>query len=741
LNSNFLLCHHKIDFLRDHKRMKAILQNFKTGEMTIEDVPPPSLKPNGVLVHNVASLVSIGTEKAVIELAKMNPLQKARSRPDLVKKVLNKAGQEGLLATLRIVRNLISSPLPLGYSCAGIAVQVGSRVSDIAPGQRVACAGLGYANHAEVVFVPRNLLVPIPDEVSFTDAAFVTIGAIALHGVRQADLALGETVIIVGMGLVGQIAAQICLASGCKVFCVDLDVSKVELAKSLGVDNGMTSGQGSIEAAVMSFTGGRGADAVLITAGTKSSEPISLAPKLARDRARVVAIGDVGHNVPRRAYFEKEIDLRQSRSYGPGRYDPSYEEKGNDYPIGYVRWTENRNMESFLELVAREKVKLGALISHRFPISEADAAYKLFTGGNKESLIGLILDYNHEKIHTSSIIIDKAMGKKRSKKDEISLGVIGSGQFAQGILLPALKEVNGIHFHVFATGSGLTAVNVAKNYKASLCTSDYREILNDSSVDAVLIATRHDSHATIASEALDAGKHCYVEKPLATDETSLNRIITAHQSSKGILLTGFNRRFSPLSQRMREEMSGSKLIMQYRVNAGFIPGSHWHQDTEIGGGRIVGEVCHFIDLMQYLCGADPVAVTATALNDGNSPSDPDNIIISLSFADGSIGTIAYVATGDPAFPKERLEVFGGGRVGIIDNWRNLLVQGHGKKIRQRCWLQAEKGFRQEMAAFINGVRQGISPISMDSLVATTRTTFAIQQALRESGEVTVGQMS
>lgn len=717
--------------------MKAILQNFKTGEMKIEEVPPPSLKPDGVLVQNVASLISIGTEKAVIKLAKMNLFQKARSRPDLVKKVLNKAGQEGLLATMRIVRNLVSSPLPLGYSCAGIAVQVGSRVSDITPGQRLACAGLGYANHAEVVYVPRNLLVPIPDEVSFTDAAFVTIGAIALHGFRQAALSLGESVVIIGMGLVGQITAQICLASGCKVFCVDLDGSKVELAKSLGVDGGMTSKQGDIKAAVTSLTGGRGADAVLITAGTKSNEPISLAAELVRDRARVVAIGDVGHNVPRRAYFEKEIDLRQSRSYGPGRYDPSYEEKGNDYPIGYVRWTENRNMVSFLELVAREKIKLGALISHRFPISEADAAYKLVADGNKKSLIGLVLDYDHEKNHASSIILEKAMGKKHSKKSEIYLGIIGAGQFAQGILLPALKEVNGIRFHAFATGSGLTAVNVAQKYKASLCTSDYREILNDPSVDAVLIETRHDSHADMVVEALEAGKHCFVEKPLATDEDGLNRIITAHHDSKGILLTGFNRRFSALSQRLREEMSGPKLIMQYRINAGYIPGSHWHQDKEIGGGRIVGEVCHFIDLMQYICGADPVAVTAVALIDGNATSDPDNVIISLSFNDGSIGTIAYVASGDPAFSKERLEIFGGGRVGIIDNWRKLMIQGHGKKISRRYWLQAEKGFRQEMAAFIKGVRQGVSPIPVNSLAATTRATFAVQQALRKGEEVTM----
>ena len=378
--------------------MKAVLQNFKTGDMAVEDVPPPTLKPDGVLVSNVASLVSAGTEKAIIELAKMNPLQKARARPDLVKKVLAKAGQEGLLATGRIVMNLVSAPLPLGYSCAGIVRQAGSRVADIAPGTRVACAGLGYANHAETVYIPRNLLVPIPDNVSFEDAAFVTVGAIALHGVRQAELTLGETVVIIGMGLVGQITAQICAASGCRVFCIDLDSSKVELAKSLGADDGMAGGDNaSLKGAVMAFTNGKGADAILITAGTKSSAPISLAPELARDRARVVAVGDVGHDVPRRAYYEKEIDLRQSRSYGPGRYDPNYEEKGQDYPLGYVRWTENRNMEAFLDLVARGRVQLKPLLTHRFEVSEAQKAYDLLLGETKEPYIGILLDYDPDK--------------------------------------------------------------------------------------------------------------------------------------------------------------------------------------------------------------------------------------------------------------------------------------------------------------------------------------------------------
>lgn len=714
--------------------MKAVLQNFKTGDMATLDVPPPTLKPDGVLVHNAASLVSAGTERAVIELAKMNPIQKARARPDLVKKVLNKAGQDGMLATARIVMNLVSAPMPLGYSCAGVVSQVGARVADIIPGQRVACAGLGYANHAEVVYVPRNLLVPIPQGVTDAEAAFVTVGAIAMHGFRQAELTLGESVVVLGMGLVGQITAQICSAAGCKVFCVDLDSSKVELAKSLGAHGGMALTQGDVKAAVSAFTGGRGVDAVLITAGTKSHEPISLAPELLRDRGRVVAVGDIGHHLPRRAYYEKEIDLRQSRSYGPGRYDPAYEEKGHDYPLAYVRWTENRNMEAFLEAVAQGRIKLMPLLTHRYSIEDAAQAYAHLAGDTNEPYIGILLEYQPDKPQPTSVWLTDRKSKAFAQ-GSVGIGVIGAGQFAQGVLLPALKKVKGVRFHGFATGSGLTARNVARKYGARVCTSNYHELLADADVTAVLIAARHDTHARMVIDALKAGKHCFVEKPLALNEAELDEVVAAHDNSSGTVMTGFNRRFSPLARRLKDAVSGVPLVMNYRINAGFIPGTHWHQDGDVGGGRIVGEICHFIDLMQFICGALPVSVSAAALTDRNAPSDPDNVVIALNFADGSVGSITYAAGGDSGFPKERIEVFGGGRVGVIDSWRTLLVQGNGNRIRQRCWLQAEKGFDQEMDAFIAAVRGGEPAISFASQVATTRATFAIQKALRTGGTV------
>lgn len=714
--------------------MKAVLQNFKTGDLAVEDVPPPLLKPHGVLVRNAASLVSAGTEKAVIELARMNPLQKARARPDLVRKVLEKAGQEGLLGTAKIVMNLVSAPLPLGYSCAGIVDTVGAAVTDIRPGMRVACAGIGFANHAEIVYVPRNLLVPIPDGVEFAEASFVTLGAIAMQGVRQAELALGEAVVVIGLGLVGQITAQLCAASGCSVFGIDADPSKIELARSLGIDGGASLDE-DVSGLVKTFTGGRGADAVIITASTKSSQPVGLAAELARDRARIVAVGDVGHEIPRRAYFEKELELRQSRSYGPGRYDPAYEERGVDYPIGYVRWTENRNMEAFLSLVAKGDVRLTPLLTHRYGIEQAEHAYAHLTGDAKpsEPYIGILLEYDPEKQQPTVVDVEPGRREARTKSGELSFGVIGAGQFAQGILLPLLQGQEDVRIASIATGSGLTAKNVARKYRALRCTSDYATILNDESIDAVLVATRHDTHARIVAEALRAGKHVFVEKPLALSEAELAEVIEAYNGSLGgQLLVGFNRRFSPLFERLRVALQGSPLNMHFRVNAGAVDASHWAQDSESGGGRVLGEVCHFVDTLVALCGAPPVEVGAQAVvRPGEAlPADPDNINITLRFADGSIGNILYTSAGSSSFPKERLEVFGGEKVGVIDNWRSLRLSGKGTNASKRSWVQTAKGHAEEMEVFVSSIRGGEPAIAFETLLAVSRTTFAIQRALR-----------
>ncbi len=722
--------------------MKSVLQNFKTGQLSVSDVPPPALKPGGVLVANAASLISAGTEKAIVELAKMNPLRKALARPDLVKKVLAKAGQEGLIATARIVNNLVSAPLPLGYSCAGLVIEAGRGITDLAPGMRVACAGLGYANHAEMIYVPRNLCVPIPDAVSFGDASFVTVGAIALHGVRRTEPEIGESIVVLGLGLVGQLTVQILAANGCRVFGVDTDPDKVALAISMGAVAGGVSDSDLVRA-LMAFTHNRGADAVVITAATKSSGPIAIAAELARDRGRVVAVGDIGMDVPRRAYYEKEIDLRLSRSYGPGRYDPSYEEKGIDYPAGYVRWTENRNMEAFLDLVAQKRVRIEPLISRRFPIEQAERAYKMLSDPTSSPFIGMVLEYDIEKRQSTSVALTAARRSSHTGS-EICFGVIGAGQFAQGVLLPRLAAVRGVAFRAFATGSGLTARAVAEKYGAAFCTSAYQDILNDQDIDAVLIATRHDQHAGMTAAALRSGKHVFVEKPLAMNELELENVLAAYAEAAALpagapqLMVGFNRRFSPLSTLLKTHLTGGRLMLNYRVNAGPILGSHWHQDPELGGGRIIGEVCHFIDLLQYLTDASPVSVVASAVAAGEAlPADPDNIVTTITFSDGSLGVISYASSGDPGFPKERLELFGGGVSAAIENWRSLTLHSNGRRLTKKFHLQAEKGHKEELSAFVQSIRSGSPNIPLESLVATTRATFAVQEALRTGAPVRV----
>jgi predicted dehydrogenase/threonine dehydrogenase-like Zn-dependent dehydrogenase len=716
--------------------MKAILQNFKTGEMALADVPPPQVMTGGVLVRTAASLVSVGTERSLIELAKMNPLQKARARPDLVRRILQRASQEGLLATAESVMNRLSTPIPLGYSLAGLVEAVGAGVTDLRPGDRVACAGAGYANHAEVVAVPRNLVAAIPDNVPFQDAAFVTLGSIALHGVRQAELRLGESVVVIGLGLLGQLTQQLCAAQGCRVFGIDMDGAKVALAKSLGMEAGATNDE-DCAAAVAAFTRGRGADTVLITASTSSSEPIAQAAAFARDRARIVAVGDVGLAVPRRPFYDKELDLRLSRSYGPGRYDPSYEERGRDYPIGYVRWTENRNMEAFLDQLARGRIVLGPLISKRYPIEQATTAYESILSGG-EPVIGVLLDYDPDKPQESLVRLVPPAVRKPSGGD-VRIGVIGAGAFAQSVLLPKLAKIAGVRIANVATRSGLSARSVADKFDAEACTSDAGAVLASPDIDAVLIATRHDTHASLVADALAAGKHVFVEKPLAIDEEGLARVIAAHDAAPAtILLTGFNRRFSAFAATLRQAVTGKRLVMSCRVNAGQIPGSSWVQDAESGGGRIVGEVCHFVDLLQFLCGADCVEAYASAAAGGvHGAADPDDLAIQLKFADGSVGSIVYASGGSPEFPKERVEVFGGGVAGVIDNWRTLSVRGPGVRTDRKRWLSQAKGHAEELTAFVEAIRSGAMPISFASQVNTTRTAFAVQRSLREGRSVAI----
>ena len=564
--------------------MKAVTQNLKSGRMQVEDIPPPALRAEGILVRVRRSLISLGTERAVIELANKGMVGKARQRPDLVQKVLNKARQEGLWSTFKVVRNLMDSPIPLGYSCAGEVIAVGEEATEFRPGDRVGCAGLNFANHAEIDYVPRNLAVKLPEGLGYDAACFVTVGAIAMQGVRLANLQLGDRVVVMGLGLVGQLAAQIARCAGATVIATDPDASKVALAVQLGAHHGIADAQ--LNGAVDQLCGGYGADAVLVCAASRSSEPLARAAAISRLKGRVVVVGDVGMQIDRRAFFEKEIDLVVSRSYGPGRYDPAYEVRGIDYPLPYVRWTEQRNMQSFVELVARGSIDVAPLITHRFPIADAESAYKVVTGEVQERVIAMLLEYDGPADLPARVALSTAPA---SKLDRVArLGVIGAGQFAKAVLLPAFAASKALRIEAVSTASGLTARDVGQRYGARYCTSNAAEILADPEIDAVLIATRHDQHAALTAQALRAGKAVFVEKPLSITVDGLVDVAAGagRESPAARLMVGYNRRFSPLAVKCKEFFAHrvEPLFITYRVNAGAFAADNWVFDPKEGGG-------------------------------------------------------------------------------------------------------------------------------------------------------------
>ncbi len=707
--------------------MKQVIQNFRSGVLKVDDVPETICRSGGILVNNVASLVSAGTEKMTVDLAQKSLIGKAAERPDLVRQVWGKLRKDGLMATLRTVKAKLDTPVALGYSCAGIVREVGSGVDEFQPGDRVACAGMNYASHAETIFVPKNLAVRIPDGVSFDEAAFVTLGAIALQGVRTAEVKLGDAVAVIGLGLLGQLTVQILKAAGCRVIGIDLEASKVALAVEFGCDAAVLRG-GDVESAVKRFTDSFGADCVIVTAAADTNDPIELAGAIARDRAIVSMVGAVRMDVPRKVYYEKELQLRLSRSYGPGRYDADYEERGKDYPIGYVRWTERRNMQEFLRLVATKAVKLDRLVTHRIPIEQAEQAYEIITGKTRQNYLGILLTYDETASDKSKVV-----GLNRTAKAaEVRLGVIGAGNFAKSVLLPRLAKLGGASLVGLATATGRTAKTVGEQFGFEFCSTDYRELLQREDINTILIATRHDTHAAMTAEAVRAGKTVFVEKPLATTEEALTDVVAAVEQTNGRILVGFNRRFSSLSVELKQFFDGAgSLAITYRVNAGEIPKESWIQQDE-GGGRIIGEVCHFVDLLQFMTGAEPTEVFAY-----RSAAGADTLSIVIKFSDGSVGNINYFSTGDRALPKERVEVFGGGRSAVLDDFRQLELWRDGKRKTSKRMSQ-DKGFDQELAAFVAAVRSGEEmPIDWRSLVMTSLATLRIEDSLRSGKPETV----
>jgi predicted dehydrogenase/threonine dehydrogenase-like Zn-dependent dehydrogenase len=706
--------------------VQQVVQDVGSGKLDVAEIPAPLAQPGEVLIANAASVISAGTERMVIDLARKSLVGKARERPDLVRRVLEKCRNEGVLTTIRQVREQLDTPLTMGYSSAGIVLACGRGVRNFKPGDRVSSNG----PHAEIVSVGKHLCARIPDNVEFDQAAFAVLGAIALNGVRLGGTKLGETVFVIGLGLIGQITVALSAAAGCRVIGTDPDAAKCELALKLGAEIARPSLSGT---QVESITGGLGADAVLITASTPSNSPIDLAAAAVRKKGRVVLVGVIGLALDRRPFYFKEAEFVVSCSYGPGRYDPDYEDRGQDYPAAYVRWTEERNIQAVLELMGHGKLDLRPLISHRFPIDQARQAYELIETG-REPYLGLLLEYPraHEATERRAVRLTAAKHKERP-----AVGVLGAGNFARLVLLPALRDSGRLRLATLCTAGGLSAVTSGQKLGFEQATTDENQVFDNPEIDAVVSITHHDLHARHVIRALRAGKAVYVEKPLCLNAEELVEIETALAEAGDpapLLMVGFNRRFSPAAIEVRRFCAdaASPLAVSVRFNAGPLPADHWLQNNDEGGGRIIGEACHAIDLATFLVGSPPVRVFAESIASPHAAViTDDQCFITLRHANGSISNVAYLAGGDKAFPKERIEVIGDGRVAVIDDFRTLTTCRGGRTTRRRLRGQ-DKGHRAEIAAFAEALAAGSPPpIAWDDLRAVTRASILAVRSLRE----------
>lgn len=715
--------------------MKQVVLNLKNGDLTVEEVPAPTLKNGGVLVRSHYSVISAGTESGLVGLAEKSLLGKARERPDLAKKVIDKAKRDGPISAFQQAMGRLEKREPMGYSSAGTVIAVSEDVTEFRIGDRVACAGAGYANHADVVFVPKNLCVKIADNVSFKDAAFTTVGAIALQGVRNADVRVGENVVVVGLGLVGLITVQILKASGCRVFGVDLDESKVKLAKELGADVAVSRNSPGLEDSIFQFTRGIGADSTIIAAATKSNDPVGFAGKITRERGKVVIVGLVGMDIPREDYYNKEIELRVSRSYGPGRYDRTYEEFGQDYPASYVRWTENRNMEAFADLLSMGSLSMEKIITHEFPVEKAAEAYEIINA--RKPYLGILLEYDVDKQIEDKVELKAPQSMQ--KVDTPVVGVIGAGIFATSTLLPNLVKIKNIRLRGLAAASGISSESVANQYGFEYCTSDHQKIMSDPEINCVIIATRNSLHAPLVIEALKNKKNVLVEKPLAINEEELREIESTWQEHGGLLMVGFNRRYSELGMKLRDffKSRSQPMVAVYRVNAESIPHDHWIYDPSEGGGRIITECCHFIDFLQYVIGSSPKEVFAKKIETAvNSPEDSENVSITISFEDGSVGTVLYTTHGDSSVSKEHAEFFADGMVGTITDFKLLELVKAGKKTKISRKLTTEKGHKSELEVFFESIKYAEN-VKIESNIKTTLATLIAVESIQKGKSVDI----
>jgi predicted dehydrogenase/threonine dehydrogenase-like Zn-dependent dehydrogenase len=719
--------------------MRQVTQNYKTGEIKLEQVQQPQLKAGGVLVRTHFSVVSTGTEGMKVREGKLSYLGKARARPDQVKKVLQTLRQQGLRATYEKVMNKLDSLTPLGYSLAGEVIAVGAEAGEFHVGQRVACAGAGYANHAEVNYIPKNLVVPVPANVSLKEAAFATVGAIAMQGFRQGQMQLGETACVIGLGLLGQLLVQILRSAGIHVIGIDLVKERCALAEKLGAHAAMTPEDPGLESAIKRLTGGYGVDCIFIAAGGSSNAATELAVAIARDRATVVDVGKTRLDLPWNDYYMKELNVRFSRSYGPGRYDPMYEERGVDYPIGYVRWTEKRNLSSFLQLIADRKVTVEPIVSAVHPFSEAERIYSEIGQGGGD-LLGVVFEYEHEREleQRAAIALPSRAVPRKVSVDRLRIGLIGAGNYASSMLLPHLRQDRQVELVAVATTTGLSAQNAQRKFGFTYATTRHEDILEDPNIDAVVVATRHSSHARLAAQALRSGKATYVEKPLGLSVGDLALVKQAiEESGNDRLLVGFNRRFSPIVQALAQRFGGSRtpLIVHYRVHAGQLEKGSWYLD-QTEGTRFAGEAGHFFDVVSYVCGARPATVTASTLRpEMPTADDMENVVATVQFENGSLGTVSYLTQGSAAVPKESIEVFGGGVTAQIENFESLRFFEKDGKVR-RVSMPVDKGQKNEMGTFVRcAAGAGAMPITVESLFDTSLTTLAVAESIRSGKPV------
>ncbi len=705
--------------------MEQLTQKLGSGEMQIQELPIPQLQNGMILVKNHYSLISAGTEGSTVKAARKSLLGKAKERPQQVKQVFEVLKKQGLVQTYRAVVKKLDAYSPLGYSCAGEVIEVADDVRGFKVGDKVACAGAGYANHAEVVSVPVNLCVKLPDDADLSQACYNTLGAIALQGVRQADLRLGETCAVIGLGLIGQLACLQLKASGVRVIGIDVSKAAVDMAATHCADMALTRDTPGINDKISEFTDGLGVDAVIIAAATRSLDPVNFAGAICRKKGSIVVLGAVPTGFDREPYYyKKELTLKMSCSYGPGRYDMSYEEKGQDYPAAYVRWTEKRNMEAFQQLLYSGKIDVSYLTTHNFKFEDAPRAYDIVVNRN-EPFLGMVLHYDKEKEHKKEAV---HVGKMQEIK-KVNIGFIGAGSYAQGNLLPNLpteKEVGRIGV---MTNSGTTSKRVAEKYHFDFCTSDEKEILENDDINTLFIATPHDTHAYYVIEGLKKNKNVYVEKPLCLTMDELVEIESLCAEAKRGVMIGFNRRFSPFAMLLKKKMGSGRMSMLYRVNAGTIPADSWIHDREIGGGRIVGEVCHFIDFMTFMCGSKPCKVSASVMEDPQRLDDTVNITV--DFENGSSGVVAYYANGSKALAKEYVEIYSSGTTGIIYDFKKCEIFGRG--VEKHRLTSQDKGQKNMMNIFFSSLKTGKLPITQEEIFSVTKATFAALKSIQEGG--------